>query len=217
MGRLVAYLNFSHFKKWSLLIFLALIFIAFFGLRLHHYLNLATFEHYQLLLQNWTNKHYHAAVTIYLFSFILLVACAAPCSAIFTFVGGFLFGFIAIFYAELSVTLGGLILFFAVKTSLGSHIATQSSKWIKKMEHGFQENAFRYLLILRLVPIFPCWISNIAAGALNVPLKTFINATILGALPATIILVIIGNQLDHFLIAKIHFLSQNAMSQIGSK
>ena len=196
-------------KKWSLLFILAFLLFLFFFLDLNRYLSFNTFEQYQLSLQTWTTLHYNIAVGFYIIIFIGAVACAIPAGLVLTFIGGFLFGMIAIIYSLLGTTVGGLILFFAVRTSLGAHIKVKSQGWIKKLEHGFQRNAFSYLLMLRLIPIFPCWISNIAAGALNVPLKTFINASILGVLPATFILVAMGNHLDHFLLKHIHHYSQN--------
>ena len=68
------------------------------------------------------------------------------------------------------------------------------------MERGFQQNAFNYLLMLRFIPIFPCWVSNVTAGALNIPIKTFIFATILGLTPATFIYVMVGRGLDRLLL-----------------
>ncbi|OGT38266.1 MAG: hypothetical protein A3F11_10715 [Gammaproteobacteria bacterium RIFCSPHIGHO2_12_FULL_37_14] len=194
-------------KKWSLIIILLFLLLSFFYFHLNQYFTLNNFEHYQLTLQKWTATHYIVAVSLYIAIFILLVACAIPGGMLLTFIGGFLFGFSAIIYSVFSTTMGGLILFFAVRTSIGAHIATKSTGWIKKMENGFQQNAFRYLLMLRLIPIFPCWISNIAAGALNVPLKVFIHATILGILPATLFIVLIGNLFDHVSAAKISHLS----------
>lgn len=184
------------FRKWLLLIILLSLLLAFFCLHLDRYLTLNIFEHYQTILQQWTTNHYSIAISLYMMIFILLVACATPSAAILTCVGGFLFGTIAILYALFSITVGSLILFLAVRTSIGAHIATKSSGLIKKMEHGFQQNAFRYLIMLRLLPICPSWMSNIAAGALNVPMKTFIFATLLGLLPVTCVLVEIGSYLD---------------------
>lgn len=187
------------FRKWILLLTLLLLFLIFFFLHLDRYLSLNVFEHYQLALQQWTHTHYKLAVLFYTVSFIIIVACAIPGGLVLTFIGGFLFGMTAVLYALFSTTIGGVILFFAVRTSLGTYIKAKSSGWIKKLEHGFQQNAFSYLFILRLVPIFPCWVCNISAGALNVPFKIFIQATILGLLPGTFILVAVGYQLEYLL------------------
>ncbi len=188
-----------HLKKWFLLIILALACCLFYSTHLHHYLNLHTIHLYRSHIEQWTAHHYTSAVGIYILSLTTLVACGIPCGTILTVLGGLLFGIIAILYAIVGTTCGGLILFFAVRTSLGAHIAAKSRGWIKSMEHGFQRNAFTYLLMLRIVPIFPCGVSNIAAGALNVKVKTYVTATTLGILPATVIYVMLGRGLDELL------------------
>lgn len=183
-------------RQWFLLAILVIVFLLFYYFDLYHYLNLETLKSYQASSVQWTNDHYHIAVTIYLLLFMGLIACGIPCATLFTLLGGFLFGISAFIYAALGITGGGMILFLAVRTSIGKKIAAKSSGWIKTMEYGFQQNAFHYLLMLRLVPVFPCGVSNIAAGALNVPLKTFIAATMLGIAPSTLIYVLVGRGLD---------------------
>ena len=185
--------------QFLLLGILLLICVSFFYFHLYDYLNLDIFKYYQTAAQQWTDSHYHLAVTMYMLIFTALIACAIPCATFLTLLGGFLFGTIAILYAELGTTLGGLILFLAVRTAIGSRIAAKSTGWIKKLETGFQQNAFNYLLTLRLIPIFPCWISNIASGMLNVPIKTFLAATILGIFPSTAIYALAGRSLDKIL------------------
>lgn len=191
--------HFMSYKKYSFLALLVLLSSSFFYFHLYDYLSLDTLKSYQSIAQAWTSTHYKTAVTLYIVVFMLLIACGIPCATVLTLLGGFLFDTIAILYAVLSTTGGGLILFLAVRTAIGSRVAARSSGWIKRMEHGFQQNAFNYILTLRLVPVFPCWISNIASGILNVPIKTFVSATILGILPATVIYVMAGQGLDKIL------------------
>ena len=195
--------NFFHsVKKWCLLGVLVLLLFVFFYFHLYQYLTFDTVKKYHASAQTWTMAHYKSAVCLYVLTFVALIACAIPCATLFTLIGGFLFGVIALIYAVFATTLGGVILFLAVRTAVGARIAANSTGWIKTMEAGFQKNAFNYLLMLRLVPIFPCWISNVSAGALNVPLKTFISATVLGILPSTFIYIMAGRGLGKFFTAK---------------
>jgi uncharacterized membrane protein YdjX (TVP38/TMEM64 family) len=193
---------YNSLKKWFLLGLLGVMLSLFFYFHLNRYLTFETIQTYLADVQQWTELHYRSAVTIYILFFILMIACAIPGATILTLLGGFLFGISAFIYAIMGTTLGGLVLFLAIRTAIGAGIAAKSSGWIKKMEAGFQENAFHYILTLRLMPVFPCWISNIAAGALNVPIRTFIVATVLGIAPATFIYVMAGRSLDRFLLAE---------------
>lgn len=182
-------------KNW-LLPGLLLLFGLLIYFKFHHYLSINAIQQYHGGIQHWTGTHLKTAVALYVFIFILLVACAIPCATAFALLGGFLFGMSAVIYAVFSTTMGGTFLYLAVRTSFGHRIAKKSSGWIKKLESGFKQNAFNYLLMLRLTPVFPCWLSNITAGLLNVPLKTFILATVIGIFPATCFYVLIGQGLD---------------------
>ena len=196
-------------KKWllpGLLFLLALIFYFNF----YDYLSLHAIQQYHGSMQQWTMSHYKIALSLYVLLYTVLVACALPCATVLALLGGFLFGIQAVLYAVFSTTLGGIFLYLAVRTSFGHRIVEKSSGWINKLEQGFRQNAFNYLLMLRLTPIFPCWISNVTAGLLNVPLKTFVLATVIGIFPATLIYVLIGQGLDK-LIADDHFSFSNML------
>jgi len=190
---------FKSFFRYVSLILLILASFTFFYFHLYDYLSLTTLKHYQLEAQTWTNSHYLLAVSLYIGLFTLLIACAVPCATVLTLIGGFLFDIIAILYAECCITFGGMILFLAVRTAIGSRFITKSRGLLKRIEAGFKQNAFNYLLSLRLIPIFPCWLSNIAAGMLNIPLKTFLSATAIGIFPSTVIYVLAGRGLDKIL------------------
>ena len=191
---------FQSLLRYASLAILVLAFITFFYFHLYDYLTFSTLQHYQLEAQSWTSSHYLLALSVYTVILTLLIACAIPAATVLTLSGGFLFDAIAILYAEFSITIGGMILFLAVRKAIGSRLAGKSAtRLLKRIEAGFSKNAFNYLLTLRLIPIFPCWISNIGAGMLNVPVKTFIFATTLRLLPSTIIYVLAGRGLDKIL------------------
>ena len=75
----------------------------------------------------------------------------------------------------------------------------ESGKWVKKMQAGFAENAFSYMLTLRLIPIFPFVIVNLVSGMLHIPLQTFFFGTLIGIIPSTIIYASIGVSLQKLL------------------
>jgi len=194
--------SYSHFQtmmRYASLAILACVCFLFFYFDLYEYLSLNKLKSYQSAAETWTNTHYQLAVSLYIIIFTLLIACAIPCATVLTLLGGFLFDVVAILYAEFSITLGGTILYLAIRTTLGTRLAARPGGWIKKIESGFNEDAFNYILSLRLIPIMPCWVCNIGAGILNVPLRIFVIATLLGILPATIIYVLAGRGLDTIL------------------
>jgi len=60
------------------------------------------------------------------------------------------------------------------------------------MEAGFRKNAFNYLMVLRLVPLFPFWLVNLAPALLDVRLSTYVVATFFGIIPGTFVYAHVG-------------------------
>ncbi|MDE4959593.1 VTT domain-containing protein, partial [Francisella tularensis subsp. holarctica] len=75
------------------------------------------------------------------------------------------------FVVVVAARVGASVVFFAVKTSLGVSIKTKAKGGREKMRRGFERDVFNYLLILRLIPIFPIFIINIAAGMFGVKFR----------------------------------------------
>ena len=63
------------------------------------------------------------------------------------------------------------------------------------MEEGFRENALSYLLVLRLIPLFPFWLVNLVPAFLSVRVWTFVLGTFLGIIPGSFVYVMVGNGL----------------------
>lgn len=59
-----------------------------------------------------------------------------------------------------------------------------------------KDNLFFYLLFLRITPLLPNWLINLAGPIVGIPLKTFIFATLFGLMPANIIHIQMGSQLS---------------------
>lgn len=185
-------------KSWLPLILLIGLFVLFFSFRLDKYLTFTSLRAHQTFLIEWTNAHYLTTVFIFMSCYILAVAVSFPGATFLTLVGGFLFGIVwGTLWVVLSATLGATILFFAVRTSIGNWLAKSSARWLERMRQGFQENAFSYLLTLRLIPLFPFWVINIVPALLGVNAKTFILATFLGIMPGSIVYVMVGHGLSH--------------------
>jgi len=173
---------------------LALGLTAFFALDLHRYFSFETLKENRMVLQAFVERHFLLAIAIYGAGYAIAVAFSFPGASILTIAGGFLFGLTSGTLATvLGATLGATGLFLAAKLAFGNLLRRKAGKTLRKMEAGFQENAFHYLLVLRLVPLFPFWLVNLAPALLEVPLRTYILATFIGIVPGTFVYVSIGN------------------------
>jgi len=187
----------SKIYRWLPLVFIAIGIFAFFHFKLYQYLNFQSIRAHRHLYLSWTNQHYLSAVTGFILLYCLIIAISIPGAIFLTFAGGFLFGTVwGTVFVVIGETLGCTVTFLAVKISLGEWIARKASKWVLKMEAEFEKNAFNYIITLRLIPILPFWLVNIAAALLKVSTGTFISSTFLGIIPLTVIYVSLGHSLS---------------------
>lgn len=152
----------------------------------HQYLSLKTVGLNYETLRAFIETHLVAAVAIFMLTYIAAVTVALPGSLILTLTGGLLFGWqIALPATVIAATTGATVFFLIARTSLGQALAERAGPALAKLRDGFHENALSYVLFLRLVPIFPFFVVNLAAALLRVPLGTYILGTFLGIIPAT--------------------------------
>jgi uncharacterized membrane protein YdjX (TVP38/TMEM64 family) len=110
--------------------------------------------------------------------------------------GGFLFGAAsAAVYVVAAATLGASAIFLVARYALGDVLRGKAGPAMRRMEDGFRENALSYLLVLRLVPLFPFWLVNLVPAFLGVPLRTFVIGTFVGIIPGSVVYCLVGNGL----------------------
>jgi len=184
------------FKRLLPLLILALGLVAFFAFDLDSYASCdALGEHRQFLL-DYVAQNRVLASLIFLAVYTLAVAFSLPGGAILSIAGGFLFGVVfGTLFVLVAATLGATALYLIAKTALGDALRAKAGPWMAKMADGFQENAFNYLLVLRLVPLFPFWLVNLVPALLGVSLGTFVVATLIGIVPGTFVFVSVGTGL----------------------
>jgi uncharacterized membrane protein YdjX (TVP38/TMEM64 family) len=135
------------------------------------------------------------AAFVYIALYATLVALSVPGAAILTIAGGFLFGtWVGGLCAVIGATLGATSIFLAARAGLAG-LAHRAGRFVEKLEAGFRADAFNYLLVLRLVPIFPFWLINLVPALVGVRLPTYMLATFLGIVPGTFVYASLGNGL----------------------
>lgn len=135
--------------------------------------------------------------------FVLYAAVTAlslPLATLLTVVAGYLFGVaVASLWVVAGATLGSLAVFLAARGVLHDTLMARAGPWVKRMESGFKEDALSYLLVLRLLPIFPFWLVNLVPALLGVGLWTYVTATALGIVPGVVVYAALGNGLGEVL------------------
>lgn len=157
-------------------------------------LNALSRDHDALL--RWVEDHSVVAPLAFLATYAAATALSLPLGALLTVVGGFLFGAIAgTVLSVLGATVGATLIFLAARRILGDRLRGRVEDALRRMDAGFRENAFNYLLAIRLIPVFPFWLVNIAPAFAAVPLGTFVSATLIGIVPGTFVYALLGNGL----------------------
>lgn len=170
--------------------------VLFYALGLGRYLSLDALREHHAQLAAWTVREPVLAAAAYIVLYTVAAAFSLPGGALLTVIGGFLFGlYLGTAYTVVGATLGSIAVFLAARGAFREVFAARIGPFAKRMEAGFRENAFHYLLILRLVPLFPFWLVNLVPAFLGVTLGTYALATFIGIVPGTVVFVSIGHGL----------------------
>lgn len=166
-------------------------------------LSLGTLIRHRETVDALVRDHTAAALLGYLGIYIVTVALSVPGATFLTLTGGFLFGvWIGAAASAVGATLGATVLFLVARTALGEPLLACAGPRAAELARGFREDAFSYLLFLRLVPAFPFFLVNLVPAFAGVRLAPFVAATALGVLPAAVVYSLAGTGLDSVITAQ---------------
>jgi uncharacterized membrane protein YdjX (TVP38/TMEM64 family) len=169
---------------------------AFFALGLHDYLSFEALRQHREQLLVLVGQHPFLAPLAFTAVYAAVVALSVPGGAILTIAGGFLLGIVSATLCVLvGATVGATIVFLIARTALGDALRAKAGPRIRRMEEGFRQDALSYLLVLRLIPIFPFWLVNIVPAFLGVPVRTYVLGTFVGIIPGSFVYASVGNGL----------------------
>ncbi len=186
----------SWIKRFLPLGVLALAIGAVFASGLHQYLTFESLKENREALLGFVDRNPLVAPLAFVSIYAVATALSLPGGAVLTIAGGFMFGiWLGGLCVVIGATIGATAIFLIAKTALGSALRDKAGPWLSKMEAGFKENALSYLLVLRLVPLFPFWLVNLVPAFLGVALGTYVLGTFLGIIPGSLVFASVGNGL----------------------
>ena len=184
--------NWARFAPLAILIVAAVTGYVFF----RDYLSLDVLRDNRAALEAWRDANYVLAASIYVLAYVLVVALSLPGALPMTLSGGFLFGLVpGVTLTVLGATLGATVIFLVARTSLGAVLQERAGPWLSKMEAGFREGEISYLLLMRLMPVVPFFVANLAPAFLGVSTFTFFWTTLVGIIPGTAVYTSVGTGL----------------------
>jgi uncharacterized membrane protein YdjX (TVP38/TMEM64 family) len=166
---------------------IALVVLVAYALGLHGYFSLEELAARRNALERLVADNWLAAAFGFIAVYIAAVSVSIPGASILTIAGGFMFGWLpGAALALLGATIGATIIFLIARTALGGLIEAKAGPRLRNLQSGFREDAFNYLLFLRLAPLFPFWLVNVAPALFGMRLGAYVLATVIGIMPGTL-------------------------------
>jgi uncharacterized membrane protein YdjX (TVP38/TMEM64 family) len=148
---------------------------------------------HEATLHRWVAAAPVGVAALYCALYAACVAASLPIGVVLTVSGGLLFGTaVGGGMALLSATAGAVALFLLARGVLAPLAARHAAPLLVRLEPRLREEGFWYLLALRLIPVVPFWLLNLASALVGLRLAPFVLATVIGAAPATFVLAGIG-------------------------
>ena len=183
--------------RYAPLALIAALFVALLASGELRRLSIADLADHRAELAAFVARHPIESVATYVGLFVLLIVACLPGPSAMTVAGGLLFGvWLGGTAALASCVVGSTVVFLACRTAFGDWAARRAGPTIARIEGGFSRNAFSYLLALRLMPVAPFFLVNIAAGLARIRLSLFVLATAIGSAPAVFIFASLGSGLS---------------------
>jgi len=183
-------------KRVGVVLLLLALLAAFFVLDLGQYLNLASFKARQAELEAWRAAQPLAAGLVFFALYVAVATLSLPGAALMTLAAGALFG------------LGWGLLIVSFASSIGATLAFLASRWLLRdwvqahfgprlaaLNAGIAKEGGFYLFTLRLVPVVPFFVINLAMGLTPIRPLTYYWVSQLGMLAGTLVYVNAGTQL----------------------
>lgn len=184
------------FGKSVLLTLFILGVIAFFYFDLGRYLDLNALKENKEALRDYTDRNYLLSISLFILIYCIQTALSLPGATILSLAGGFLFGtLLATLYVNLGATTGATLAFLMARYLFRDAVERKFGGKLTSFQKGFAQNAFNYLLMLRLIPLFPFSLINLGSGLTRIPLITYIVATAIGIIPGSFVYCNAGKQL----------------------
>lgn len=187
-------------KKTLRLIVLLLILMfigAFKYYELDQYLTLASIKQNQAVFSNYYAQHTLQTLLIYFFLYVVTTALSLPGATILTLTAGALFGFsTGLAVVSFASSIGATLAFLSSRFLLRDFVQKKFAKNLQSINKGVEKDGAFYLFSLRLIPIFPFFVINLAMGLTKIKVTTFYIVSQVGMLLGTAVYVNAGLQLS---------------------
>ncbi len=183
-------------SKLILVLIIAVTVGTFFAFGGHNLLTLENLRQHQDALAQWIEGNFATALAGFALIYVVVTALSLPGAAIMTLAGGALFGNLyGLLAVSLASTIGASLAFLAARFLLRDSLRKRYRDTVARMDRGIRKDGAFYLATLRLVPVFPFFLINLAMGLTAMKLRTYALVSWVAMLPGTFVFVNAGTQL----------------------
>lgn len=168
----------------------------FFWFDLQRFLTLEGLKANRQSLLDYYGTHKFVMIAGFMAIYIAQTALSLPGAAILSLASGAIFGSVmGTFYAIIAATIGATLAFLVTRYLLRDVVLNRFGSRLEGINRELETRGLSYLLFLRLVPLFPFFLINLAAGLTRLPLRTFFFGTMVGIIPGGFVYVNAGASL----------------------
>jgi pyruvate/2-oxoglutarate dehydrogenase complex dihydrolipoamide dehydrogenase (E3) component/uncharacterized membrane protein YdjX (TVP38/TMEM64 family) len=189
-------------KRLLLLAVIAAAIAAFFVFDLKQYLSLEFFQASRAKIDAFYAAQPWQTAAAFFAVYVAVTALSLPGATIMTLAGGAIFGLLAgTVLVSFASSIGATLAFLVSRFLLRDWVRTRLGERLQAIDDGVATEGAFYLFALRLVPLFPFWLINLAMGLTSIRTRTFYWVSQLGMLAGTVVYVYAGTQLGQFRIS----------------
>ncbi len=171
---------------------------AFFAFGLHHTLTLESLQSHRDDLVRVRDRNPVLFGGGYLLAYILMAALAIPGALVMTVAGDAVFGLVeGTVLASFGSSLGATLALLASRYLFRDWVQRHFGKRLDQVNRGLARDGWLYLLSVRLVPAIPFFVVDLLFGVTAFPVLRFYAVSQAAMLPATLVYVNAGTQLEH--------------------
>jgi pyruvate/2-oxoglutarate dehydrogenase complex dihydrolipoamide dehydrogenase (E3) component/uncharacterized membrane protein YdjX (TVP38/TMEM64 family) len=183
-------------KKLILLVAIGLVVALFIVFGGPDILTLENLQKHQSSIDQWIRQNLLVAVLGFAGIYVIVTALSLPGAAIMTLAGGAFFGNIyGLVAVSVASTIGASLAFLVARFLMRDTLRNRYAETVARMDRGIEKDGAFYLATLRLVPVFPFFLINLAMGLTAMKLKTYALVSWAAMLPGTFVYVNAGTQL----------------------
>lgn len=169
---------------------------AYVGFDLGQYLSLDALKRSQAAFAALYEERPLFVIGGFFVAYVVLTALSFPGAAVMTLAGGAVFGLVAgTLIVSVASTLGATLAFLAARHLLRDAVQRRFATRLAEIDRGIAKDGAFYLFTLRLVPLVPFVVINLAMGLTRMRTWTFAWVSQLGMLAGTLVYVNAGTQL----------------------